>query len=90
MVIGTQDVVLLLIPPLYPYDISWKGGNSLLNRFCIDEEMAFETSGVYFKKKNSIGSASEGKANQNAVTTLWWSLLFNALVVVLIFFRKYV
>ena len=80
MVIGTQDVVLLLVPPFYPYDISWKGGTSVLNRFCIDEEMAFETSGVYFKKRFNLRYVTEGKGNQNVVTTLWWSLLFKLIM----------
>ena len=33
------------------FDVSLKGGNMILNRFCIDEDAAFELSGVnYFKK----------------------------------------
>ena len=28
-------------------DVSMKGGNMCLNRFCIDEDAAFELSGVY-------------------------------------------
>ena len=42
-----QNIVLLVFPPNFSYDISWKGGNMILNRFCIDEEMANESSGVF-------------------------------------------
>ena len=30
------------------YEISSKGGNMCLNRFCVDEDAAFELSGVYY------------------------------------------
>ena len=30
-----------------------KGGNMILNRFCIDEDTAFELSGVYYLKNSS-------------------------------------
>ena len=46
-----QDVVLLMDPPYHAWDISLKGANMALNRFCIDEEAAFESSGVYYLKK---------------------------------------
>ena len=36
------------------HEISLKGGNMCLNRFCIDEDAAFESSGVYFLKKSSV------------------------------------
>ena len=32
-----------------------KGGNMILNRFCIDEDAAFELSGVNSFKKSSYG-----------------------------------
>ena len=35
------------------YDISLKGGNMCLNRFCIDEDAAFELSGVRYLEKTS-------------------------------------
>ena len=48
-----QDVALLVNPPRHRWNISLKGGNMILNRFCIDEEMAFESSGVFiFGEKN--------------------------------------
>ena len=31
---------------------SIKAGNMFLNRFCIDEESAFETSGVYYLREH--------------------------------------
>ena len=48
MVNVEQDVVFLMESPKYPYDISAQGVNMALNRFCIDEEMAFESSGVFY------------------------------------------
>ena len=41
-----QHVVLLVNQPKSPWDI-WKGGNMVLDRFCIDEEMAIKSSGVF-------------------------------------------
>ena len=35
------------------YDISLKGGNMALNRLSIDEDAAFELSGVHYLKKSS-------------------------------------
>ena len=52
MVNVTQDVVFLMESPRYPYDISTQGVNMALNRFCIDEEMAYEVSGVFLKNPN--------------------------------------
>ena len=43
-----QNVVLFMEPSEKPYNISLKAGNMLLNRFCIDEDDAVESSGVYF------------------------------------------
>ena len=34
-------------------DIDMKAGNMMLNRFCIDEDAAFELSGVNYLKKSS-------------------------------------
>ena len=42
-----QNLVLLMDPSVAAYDISLKAGNMFLNRFCIDEDAAFESSGVY-------------------------------------------
>ena len=42
-----QNIVLMVFPPNFSYDISWKDDNMILNGFCIDEEMANELSGVF-------------------------------------------
>ena len=48
-----QDIVILINTPPEPSPtLSCSGGNMLLNRYCIDEELAFESSGVYYFKKN--------------------------------------
>ena len=48
-----QNLVVLMEPSEKAYDISLKGGNMILNRFCIDEDAAFELSGVHYLEKLS-------------------------------------
>ena len=43
-----QNIVLLMEPSYFAYDISLKAGNMLLNRFFVDENAAFESSGVFY------------------------------------------
>ena len=47
-----QNLVFLMDPSVYDYDIHLKGGNMYLNRFSIDEEAAFELSGVHYLEKS--------------------------------------
>ena len=49
-----QNVVLLMEPSDFAWDISLKAGNMYLNRFCIDEDAAFESTGVYYLKKRAF------------------------------------
>ena len=46
-----QNLVVLMDPSNEPYDILLKAGNMCLNRFCIDEDAAFELSGIYNLQK---------------------------------------
>ena len=47
-----QNLVVLIEPSEYAYETPLKVGNMTLNRFCIDEDAAFELSGVnYLKSK---------------------------------------
>ena len=48
-----QNLVVFMNPSGKKSDISLKGGNMILNRFCIDEDVAFELSGVTYLKKSS-------------------------------------
>ena len=48
-----QNLVVLMEPSRDADDVSLKAGNMILNRFCIDEDAAFELSGVYYLKKSS-------------------------------------
>ena len=50
-----QNLVLLMEPSTYAHKIDLKGGNMCLNRFSIDEEAAFELSGVNYLKEKSYG-----------------------------------
>ena len=42
-----QNLIVLMEPSKDAENISWKGGRLFFNRFCIDEDAAFEISGVY-------------------------------------------
>ena len=48
-----QDLVVLMEPSEAATNVSLKGGNMILNRFCIDEDAAFELSGVNYLKNFS-------------------------------------
>ena len=43
-----HNLVILMEPCEDGYEISSKAGNMCLNRFCIDEDAAFELSGVHY------------------------------------------
>ena len=47
----SQNIVILMEHQMVPWDISSKGPNMFLNRFCIEEDAGFESSGVYYLKK---------------------------------------
>ena len=49
-----QNLVVLMDPDRDASNISLKGGNMIFNRFCIDEDAAFELSGVSYLKKSSL------------------------------------
>ena len=48
-----QSLVILMEPSEHAHDDSLKAGNMILNRFCIDEDAAFELSGCNNLKKSS-------------------------------------
>ena len=48
-----QNLVVLMEPSEDPRIIDMRVGNMILNRFCIDEDAAFELSGVKYFKKSS-------------------------------------
>ena len=45
-----QNLVVLMEPSEHASNISSKAGMMILNRFCIDEDAAFELSGVHHLK----------------------------------------
>ena len=49
-----QNLVFFMEPSEDAWQTSLKGGNILLNRFCIDEDAAFELSGVNYLKKSNF------------------------------------
>ena len=48
-----QNLVLLMEPSKDSYKVGLKGGSMCLNRFSIDEDAAFEFSGIHYLKKSS-------------------------------------
>ena len=49
-----QNLVVMMEPSKYADDVSLKAGNMIFNRFCIDEDVAFELSGVNYGAVNGI------------------------------------
>ena len=47
----SQNLVVWMDPTQKGYETSLKAGNMILNRFCIDEDAAFELSKVHYLKK---------------------------------------
>ena len=59
-----QNLVVFMEPMAseHPYITPLKAGNMILNRFCIDEDAAFELSGVnYLKKYRKLSDTEKGK-----------------------------
>ena len=54
-----QNLVVFMEPSENAFEISLEGGNMILSRFCIDEDAAFELSGVYSLKKLSLDKEVE-------------------------------
>ena len=48
-----QNLFVFMEPSEYAWRTPLKGGNMILNRFCIDEDAAFELSGVSSLEKSS-------------------------------------
>ena len=48
-----QNLVVLVEPNEHAWETPLKYGNMILNRFCIDEDAAFELPGVNYLKKTS-------------------------------------
>jgi len=47
-----QNLLVFMEPSEDAWKTSLKGGYMILNRFCIDEDAAFELSGVYYLEKS--------------------------------------
>ena len=48
-----QNIIMLMEQPKGYFDISLQAANMCWNRFCIDEEAGFESSGVYSLEQGS-------------------------------------
>ena len=61
-----QNLVFLMQPFEDAWHISLKAGIMCLNRFCIDEDAAFELSGVYYLKTPEKRFDEKFQSKQNA------------------------
>ena len=61
-----QNLVLLMEPSEDAHRIDLKGGSMCLNRFSIDEDAAFEFSGVYYLKKSANEFKFEGEVERTS------------------------
>ena len=58
-----KNLVVFMEPPEKANEISIKAGNLYVNRFCIDEDAAFELSGVYnFEKLDKLEASNTRKS----------------------------
>ena len=58
-----QNLVAFMEPSERTWNTSSKAGNMTLNRFCIDEDAAFELSGVYYLKQTwSFNDKKKGRS----------------------------
>ena len=61
-----RNIILFIEPAAKPFDTPEKIGNSYINRFTIDEDAAFELSGVYYLKQPKV-------VYKNKMSTQWKS-----------------
>ena len=58
-----QNLVVLMEQPKYAH-VCLKAGNMILNRFCIEEDAAFELSGVKYIKQPLRNLNDKGKGKE--------------------------
>ena len=68
----TQNLVVVIDPSKHAYNISSKGANMYLNRFCIDEDAGFECSGVLYLKKSSFDFAHHTPRDERIAKGKWY------------------
>ena len=61
-----QNLVFLMEPSEDAWHINLNSGHMCLNRFCIDEDAAFELSGVYYLEK--LGKSFDEKFKSDQIT----------------------
>ena len=72
-----QNLVVMMERPQEAYGISLKTGNMILNRFCIDEDAAFELSGVNYLKEYPKAMRTLSKTEEKGKKyPLWRSYLY--------------
>ena len=62
-----QNLVILMEPSEHAHEVSLNSGNMYLNRFCIDEDAAFEISGVHYLKTPSDGITYDDQFDDQAI-----------------------
>ena len=66
-----QNLVFFMESSENAHRTPMKAGNMILNRFCIDEDAAFELSGVnFFQKSSYLKRKEKGKENADQLNFL--------------------
>ena len=72
-----QNLVVLMDPPKRTDLMSLKVGNMCLNRFCIDEDAAFELSGVHYFKKTEVDYGDDNEKGKDFSLSIFNFILVN-------------
>ena len=70
----TSQNMVFLMEPSSASVLSLKAGNMCLNRFCIEEDAAFELSGVFYLRESSDEMISEGIFTNDDASVLKYKL----------------
>ena len=71
-----QNLVVLMEPSKDAHNNSLEGGNMVLNRFCIDEDAAFELSGVNYLKDTQVIQTSRHGLKTRILLRIWFDRSF--------------
>lgn len=65
-----QNSVYLLEPSANTWDISVKAGYKYMNQFCIDEDAAYESTGLYFLQESNFERFDDDLRNKKGTAYL--------------------
>ena len=64
---NAQNLVVVIDPSTSAYNISSKAANMYLNRFCIDEDAGFESSGVFYFQESVFDYNTDYKDTESEI-----------------------